>query len=151
MHLKSPVAITRRSASRAVRAFTILEILVVIAIAGMLIGLVVARLEGVFNSSKLDIASMFVKSSIKIPLQQYCMHMGDYPSTADGIQVLLTAPTNKADRWRGPYLSENKIPLDPWGEPYQYRYPGTKNKQGYDVWSKGPDKQDGTEDDIGNW
>ena len=44
-----------------------------------------------------------------------------------------------------------KAPLDPWGEPYQYRSPGTHNKTGYDLFSKGPDKTEGTEDDIGNW
>jgi general secretion pathway protein G len=43
------------------------------------------------------------------------------------------------------------IPLDPWRQPYQYRFPGVKNKTGYDLWSKGPDEQDGTADDIGNW
>ena len=44
-----------------------------------------------------------------------------------------------------------KPPLDPWGEAYQYRSPGTHNKSGYDLFSKGPDKTEGTEDDIGNW
>ncbi|HSY53814.1 MAG TPA: type II secretion system protein GspG [Opitutaceae bacterium] len=43
------------------------------------------------------------------------------------------------------------MPLDPWGEPYQYAYPGVHNKSSYDIWSKGPDKQSGTADDIGNW
>ena len=147
MYLDSPSAIARKS----LRAFTILEILVVIAIAGMLVGLVVTNLTKLFGDSKIDIAGMFVKSSIKVPLQQYAMHMGDYPSTAEGLQALITPPANRAERWRGPYLQENKIPLDPWGEPYQYRYPGVKNKTGYDVWSKGPDRQDGTDDDIGNW
>jgi general secretion pathway protein G len=79
------------------------------------------------------------------------MQMGDYPSTADGIQALITPPGAKADHWHGPYIEGGKIPLDPWGEPYQYAYPGTKNKGGYDLWSKGPDKQSGTADDIGNW
>lgn len=147
MHLKTRSATPRQ----AVRGFTVLEILVVIAIAGMLVGLVVTNLTKLFGDSKIDIATMFVKSSIKVPLQQYNMHMGDYPTTADGLQALLTAPSSRAERWRGPYLQENKLPLDPWGEPYQYRYPGTKNKTGYDVWSKGPDRQDGTDDDIGNW
>jgi general secretion pathway protein G len=84
---------------------------------------------------------------------RYRIDLSDYPSTAEGIQALLVAPANKADRWRGPYIDTpgNKAPLDPWGEPYQYRYPGTKNKGGYDLYSKGPDRVDGTDDDIGNW
>ena len=52
---------------------------------------------------------------------------------------------------QGNLIQDNKIPTDPWGEPYQYRYPGVKNKDRYDLWSKGPDKTDGTDDDIGNW
>ena len=76
-----------------------------------------------------------------------------YPSTAEGMAALLAAPANKSDRWRGPYIDSpgNKAPLDPRGEPYQYRYPGTHNKGSYDLYSKEPDKADGTADDVGNW
>ena len=140
----------RRSASSALRAFTVLEIMVVIAIIGMLVGLTVTNLDKLLGDSKTDLAGVFVKSSIKVPLQQYSMHMGDYPTTAEGLQALITAPANKADRWRGPYLQENKIPEDPWKRPYQYRYPGTHNKNGYDVFSFGPDGIE-NENDIGNW
>jgi len=150
MRYKSPVAPVRREASSAVRAFTIFEILIVIAIIGMLVGLAVGNLDKLFGDAKFQIAELFVKSSIKVPLQQYSMHMGDYPSTAEGLQVLITPPGGKADRWRGPYLSENKLPLDPWKRPYQYRYPGTHNKNGYDVYSLGPDEVE-NENDIGNW
>jgi len=81
--------------------------------------------------------------------------MGAYPSTSEGLQALITVPAGNADRWRGPYImvkgDQNKILLDPWGNPYQYRYPGIHNTTGYDLWSKGPDGRDGTADDIGNW
>ena len=133
------------------RGFTILEILVVIAIIGMLIGLVVTNLDKFFGEGQEKIAAIFVHDSMKMPLIQYRMQMGDYPSTEEGLQALISAPTNKADHWRGPYLEGGKMQLDPWKEPYQYRYPGEKNKGGYDLWSKGPDKTDGTADDIGNW
>ena len=150
MHHKSPAALTRRFASGASRAFTVLEIMVVIAIIGMLVGLTVANLDKLLGDSKVDVAGFFVKTSVKIPLQQYSMHMGDYPTTAEGLQALIAAPGNKADRWRGPYLQENKIPEDPWKRPYQYRCPGTRNKNGYDVFSFGPDGVE-NENDIGNW
>ena len=142
-----------RATRRAARAFTLLEILVVLAIAGMIIGLAVANLDKIFGGAKEDVARMFVNNSLKVPLQTYRMHMGDFPSTAEGLQALIAAPSNNADRWRGPYLDgdKTKILLDPWMEPYQYRYPGIRNTSSYDVWSKGPDKQDGTADDIGNW
>jgi len=151
MHHKSPAAFMRRSASSALRAFTVLEIMVVIAIIGMLVGLTVTNLDKLLGDSKTDLASVFVKSSIKVPLQQYSMHMGDYPTTAEGLQALITAPANKADRWRGPYLQESKIPEDPWKRPYQYRYPGTHNKNSYDVFSFGPSGRDDEKTTIGNW
>jgi general secretion pathway protein G len=140
-----------RISQRTNEAFTLLEILVVLAIIGMLVGLAVTNVGNIFSSSQTDITRLFVKQSMQAPLSVFKIHMGDYPTTAEGLQALIAAPANKADRWRGPYLNESKIPTDPWGEPYQYRYPGVKNKNSYDLWSKGPDKIDGTDDDIGNW
>jgi len=135
----------------ALRAFTLLEIMIALAILGLLVGLAVTNLEGVFGGAQSSTAKLFVSESIKLPLTSYRIHMGDYPSTAEGLQALITAPGSRGDQWRGPYLDAGKLPVDPWGEPYVYRYPGTKNKSSYDIFSKGPDKTEGTQDDIGNW
>ena len=134
-------------------AFTLLEILVVLAIIGLLAGLAVSNSDKIFGHSQEAVAKIFVRDSLKTSLVRYRIDLGDYPSTAEGMQALLTAPANKGDRWRGPYIDSpgSKLPVDPWSEPYQYRYPGTKNKGGYDLFSKGPDKVEGTDDDIGNW
>ena len=141
---------TRRSRSA---AFTLLEILVVLAIIGLLAGLAISNSDKIFGSSQEAVAKIFVRDSLKTSLVRYRIEMGDYPSTAEGMAALLAAPANKGDRWRGPYIDSpgNKAPVDPWGESYQYRYPGTHNKSGYDLYSKGPDKADGTAYDIGNW
>ncbi|MBX7123900.1 MAG: type II secretion system major pseudopilin GspG [Opitutaceae bacterium] len=138
---------------RSVSGFTLMEILVVLAIIGLLVGLTVTKFTNILEGNEKKIAGMFVKSSLSGPLMQYRMALGEYPSTAEGIQALITAPANKGERWAGPYIEakDGKVPLDPWGEPYQYRYPGTKNKGSYDLWSMGQDKADGTDDDIGNW
>jgi general secretion pathway protein G len=135
------------------RGFTLIEILVVITIMVFLAGLTIANVDKLFGGSKISIAQLFVTQSIKTPLLAYRLQMGDYPSTEEGLQALFTAPAGKADKWHGPYVADgSKYPIeDPWGEPYQYRFPGTHNKTGYDMWSKGPDKADGTDDDIGNW
>ena len=131
--------------------FTLVEILVVITIIGLLAGLTIANFGKLFGGSQIDIAKLFVNQSMRTPLVTYRLQMGSYPSTEEGLQALITAPAGKTDRWRGPYVEGGKIPPDPWGEPYQYRCPGVHNKDGYDLWSKGPDRTDGTDDDIGNW
>ena len=142
----------RRGVHQSRAAFTLLEILVVLAILGLLATLAITSTESVFGGAKEKTASMFVKNTMKLPLRTYSIAMGSYPSTAEGLQALFVAPAGKANLWKGPYVDDlDTLPLDPWGEPYQYRFPGVKNKNSYDLWSKGPDKQDGTADDIGNW
>jgi general secretion pathway protein G len=135
------------------RGFTLIEILVVITIITLLAALTISNVGGLFGSSQKSVAQLFVTNSIKTPLLAYRVQMGDYPSTEEGLQALFTAPPAKADRWHGPYVAEGtKFPLlDPWGRPYQYRYPGTHNKASYDIWSFGPGGTDGTDDNIGNW
>lgn len=141
------------SVRRARRAFTLLEILIVLAIIGLLVGLGVKNADKILGGSQASVAGIFVNDTMKTSLVRYKIDLGDYPSTAEGLDALVAAPSGKADRWKGPYIEAKggKLPLDPWGELYQYRFPGTQNKGGYDLFSKGPDKAEGSEDDIGNW
>jgi general secretion pathway protein G len=139
---------THSKLRRAARAFTLLEILIAIAILGLLVGLVVEDLGSTFSKQQENIARLFVQTSIETPLFSYKSDMGSYPSTSDGLQALVAAPANNADNWRGPYLKDGRLPKDPWGQPYQYASPGTHNKNSYDVWSKGPPDKPS---DIGNW
>ncbi|MBX3751520.1 MAG: type II secretion system major pseudopilin GspG [Opitutaceae bacterium] len=134
-------------------AFTLLEILVALAIVGLLAGLAISNSDKIFGQSQEAVARVFVRDSLKTALVRYRIDLGDYPSTNEGLAALLVAPAGKAERWRGPYIEApgNRAPTDPWGEAYRYRFPGTKNTGGYDLYSVGPDKTDGTEDDIGNW
>ena len=141
----------RRPRATSRRGFTLLEILVVLAILGMLVGVLINNVKDNFSAGQEQTAKIFVKSTIDTCLMRYRLHMGDYPSTAEGLEALCTAPAGKADKWQGPYIKDGKMPLDPFNEPYGYRYPGTKNKNGYDVFSKGKDKTADTADDIGNW
>ena len=144
-----PVLSFRRTS----HGFTLLEILVVLAIIGLLVGLVVTNTDKIFGQSQEAVARIFVRDSLKTPLVRYRIDLGDYPVTAEGLAALVAAPGNATDKWRGPYLdvSGGKLPVDPWGQPYEYRYPGVKNAGGYDLYSKGPDKVAETADDIGNW
>jgi general secretion pathway protein G len=133
--------------------FTLLEILVVLAIIGLLIGVLVTNTETIFGRGQEAVAQIYVRDTLKTPLIRYRIDLGDFPSTAEGIAALIAAPSSASDRWRGPYMDATggKAPVDPWGLPYNYRYPGVKNVGSYDVFSCGPDKTPDTADDIGNW
>src|SRR4051812_4836050 len=151
---KTSGLLARRRASRQLSrsaGFTLLEILVVLAIIGLLAGLAISNMDKIFSGAQVKTTQLQVKDSMRVPLMSYKIHMGDFPSTSEGLQALVTPPSNKAGSWHGPYLEPAKIPLDHWNEPLQYEYPGKHNKESYDLWSKGPDKQSGTADDIGNW
>lgn len=136
-----------------VRAFTLIEILVVVAIIGLLAGVLLKSMVGAQDQAQIGVAKIFIQAGLRTSLDRYKIDMGGYPSTSEGLNALLVAPANAVDSWHGPYSEADggKFPLDPWREPYQYRFPGTKNKTKYDLFSKGPDKTEGTEDDIGNW
>ena len=144
----APVHRSHSAVRSALRAFTMMELLVVLAILGLLAGLAISNVSGIFGSAQQSTAQIFVKESMKAPLFTYSLHMGSFPTTAEGLQALIVAPADRADRWHGPYITDTKIPNDPWGQPYQYAYPGTHNKSGYDLWSKGPPEKP---QDIGNW
>ncbi len=131
------------------RGFSLLEIVIAIALLALVMGAVISNVEGIFGSSQKNVAEMFVNETVMTPLMQYRLHMGSYPSTEEGLKALYKAPDKNTQRWQGPYVKS--MPEDPWKEAYMYRFPGVKNTNGYDVWSKGPDKTDGTDDDIGNW
>ncbi len=144
----SPKSFNTRQRRKA--GFTLVEILLVIALIALLAGFLIVNAGNIFGSNQQEIAKTWVNTTIKTPLFAYMANMGSYPSTEEGLKALKTAPEGKATRWKGPYI-EGSMPNDPWGNPYQYKYPGERNKQGYDVWSMGPDGQSGTADDIGNW
>jgi general secretion pathway protein G len=134
-HSKTP-----RRGSRIARGFTLMEILVVLAILGLLAGLTINHL-----------GKIWVNTTAKTALMRYTLEMHAPPTTAEGLQALVVAPTARTSDWHGPYFDPPEVPVDPWGEPYQYAAPGVHNESGFDIWSKGPDKQNGTADDIGNW
>jgi len=142
---------SRRPSPHRRSGFTLIEVLlvlVILVVIGSLVGLQVtgARKRAMINAARTQIG-MF-----KTPLANFQLDMGTYPTTAHGLQSLLTCPSDVANstKYGGPYLTGNKVPLDPWDKPYQYASPGRRNAD-YDVWSLGPDGADGTDDDIGNW
>lgn len=132
---------------RSQSGFSLMEILIVLALIAMLAGLVIANLDKIFGGGQEKVAAIWVKQ-IDTPLMAYRIQIGSYPSTEEGLQALVTAPVGKEKLWKGPYIKA--LPMDPWGHPYQYRFPGTKNPSSFDVWSLGPKGVEG-EGNIGNW
>ena len=131
-------------------AFTLVEVLLVLVILVILASLAVTAYGPIQRRANIDAAKTQI-GAFKTPLQVYQLHLNSYPTTAQGLEGLRTEPTDAMQgKWDGPYL-EDPVPLDPWGNPYQYECPGSRNPESYDAWSWGPDLVDGTEDDIGNW
>jgi general secretion pathway protein G len=149
MHPTPRLSRLRHSRSRhAAPGFTLTEILIAIALLVAVVALAVANLSGILTSSQGDIAKLFVTQTLDTPLLTYKMNTGMYPTTDQGLKALMVAPEGVSN-WRGPYV--NDLPKDPWQNDYKYKCPGVHNPSGYDAWSMGPDGQDGTADDIGNW
>ena len=133
--------------SKLSRAFTLVEIMLVVAILGILAALVIPKIAGKSQEARVTAANTDIKSGIKSALDSYNVDMGTYPSS---LQDLISPPHN-ARNWHGPYFDPPTLPTDPWGNPYIYSYPGKHNPTSYDLSSAGPDGKPGTSDDIGNW
>jgi general secretion pathway protein G len=116
--------------------FTLLELLVVVAILGLLIGLVAPVALRQLGSARTSIAQQSIERFSSI-LEMYKLDVGSFPTTEQGLQALITRPTTNA-RWNGPYVKGDNVPLDAWGHPYLYRSPSTRPGRGYDLCSKGP-------------
>ena len=121
--------------------FTLLELLVVLAILGMLAAFAVPQVMNYLDRARSDSAKIQV-SNLSTALDLYRLDVGRYPSTSEGLASLVTAPT-AIDRWNGPYVKKEESLIDPWGEPYGYRSPGQHGA--YDLFSLGADKAEGGE------
>jgi general secretion pathway protein G len=128
--------------SRPSRAFTLIEMLLVIVIIGILAGSIAIGLSGRSEQARITRASSDLKSNLALALDLFEQDTGRYPSGADGLDALVEAPAG-VDNWRGPYLRGGLKP-DPWGNAYEYQ----ENNGGYTIRSAGPDGQSGNKDDI---
>jgi general secretion pathway protein G len=130
------------------RAFTLIELLLVMVILVVLAAIVLPRFTGRSEEAKLKAAKTQI-SMLDTALDLFENDNGRMPSSDEGLSALIQAPSGATD-WKGPYMKQG-IPNDPWSRPYVYRYPGERNANGADLYSIGPDGQEGTADDIGNW
>ena len=142
----------RTPSRRNQRGFTLIEIMVVVVIMGIMAALVVPKLMGRADDARITAARQDI-STINQALKLYKLDNQHYPTTEQGLQALVSKPTGgpAANNWKtGGYL--DKLPKDPWGNPYQFLSPGIKGE--VDVFSLGADGQPGgvgNDADIGSW
>jgi general secretion pathway protein G len=125
--------------------------MLVIVIIGSLAAMVVPRLTTRLKSSQEDIARADIKGNLSLALRLYAVdNNGSFPTTSQGLEALVSKPTNPPvpENWKGPYVEQ--LPLDPWKRPYAYRYPGTHPPFDYDLASLGADGKE-SDDDVANW
>lgn len=124
------------------RGFTLLELLVVLAILGLLAGLVAPRVIEYFSRAKSETARLQVEN-LSAALDLYRLDVGRYPTQTEGLAALVRRPAGAA-QWSGPYLKGNELPADPWGHPYAYRAPG-RDGRAFDLYTLGADNAAGGE------
>jgi general secretion pathway protein G len=138
---------TRSGSFRGFQGFTLIELLLVLVILAVLAAVVVPKFTGRTEQARIAATKQEI-SGMDVALDQFEVDSGRYPTTEEGLAALMQPPaTVKA--WHGPYLK--KPPIDQWGHPYVYRFPGQFNQGSPDVFSYGPDGNEGGNDDIGNW
>jgi general secretion pathway protein G len=134
-----PASKTQKLVRHSERGFTLVEILVVITIIALIMALVGPRVLNYLTESKVKAARIQIES-LSSALDLYFLDVGQYPSSAEGLNALVQRPGNGL-AWNGPYLKGTTVPNDPWGKPYVYRVPGQSGI--YDIISYGADSQEG--------
>jgi len=130
--------------------FTLIELLVVMVILVLLASLVAPRVIGYLGSSRTKSAKVQIES-LSTSLELYKLDTGRYPDAREGLSALVQRPGD-VPNWNGPYLKKDKVPLDPWGQPYFYRYPGKHGA--FDIITLGADRKEGGQDedqDVTSW
>ncbi len=130
---------------RVAAGFTLLEMVIVLGIIAVLLGGSIALIGGVGDSAKIQqVRADF--TSIGSALRSYKINAGNFPTTQQGLKALVEKPTTtpKPDDWT---QVMSKVPMDPWRNPYGYKFPGSKNPAEFEIISKGPDGIEGNEDD----
>jgi general secretion pathway protein G len=137
------------------RAFTLIELMVVIVILGILAAFIVPRVTKRPEDARVTKAKIEI-SNLEQALELYYLDTGSYPSSEQGLQALVEKPStgDTPENWRaGGYLAKSRIAKDPWGNDYMYLSPGVHSED-FDLYSLGKDGAEGGEGydtDITNW
>ena len=141
--------LSNRQSQRRQGGFTLMEMLVVLAILGLLASLVGPAVLNQLGGAKSKTAAIQIKD-LEQALEMYKLDVGRFPTTSQGLDALVKKPAG-ASGWNGPYL-KSSVPEDPWGGDYQYKYPGERAE--VDLFTHGADGNpggEGEDSDVGNW
>ena len=145
--LKSEISNLKIEIPERRRAFTLIELLLVMVILVVLAAVVVPKFTSRSEQARKTAATTDI-NNLETALDAFEVDCGRFPSSDEGLRVLVEQPGN-VQNWRGPYIKRG-VPVDPWNNAYVYRFPGAHNANGYDLYSMGPDGREGN-DDITNW
>jgi len=137
-----------RITRRGLGAFTLIELLLVLVILTTLAAVIVPKFTKRSEQARITAARTDI-ANLEVAIDAFEVDAGRLPTTEEGIGALIQQPTD-VKVWSGPYIKRG-IPKDPWGNPYNYKQPGQHNTSGYDLYSYGPNGQEGGDDDIDNW
>ena len=139
--------------SRDHRGLTLIELMIVLIILVMLFAIAGPRLLG--TQDKADVKGTMTQiGNLEAALKMYAVEMRTFPNTEDGLAALIKPPADeaKARKWNGPYLDDEVIPADAWGQAFVYEYPPINGQRDFpNISSVGKDGEPDTEDDIVNW
>src|SRR5262245_60163245 len=130
--------------------FTLVELLVVLAILGLLVAIAAPQVMRQLGTAKNETAGIQIEKLGGV-LDLYRLEVGAYPTTSEGLDALVDRPVS-VPTWNGPYLKNSASLIDPWGRPYQYRSPGEHGT--YDLWTLGADGKPGgggEDRDVSSW
>lgn len=128
--------------------FSFIELIVVIVILGLLVGIVGPKVWSWMARGK-DVTAKTQISQLETAIMGFTTDMGRFPTTGEGLNALVQNPDG-SELWAGPYLKPAVVPKDPWQRDYIYLFPGNHGNE-FDLYSVGPDGEEGTADDITNW
>ena len=141
--------VCRKQYCRGTSGFTLIELMLVMVILAVMAAIVLPKFTGRSQQAKITAAKTQI-AQMEVALDAFEIDISRYPTTAEGLRALVERPASDATEWQQPYLKRD-VPKDPWGNEYVYRYPGQYNENGYDLYSTGPDRKLGGDDDITNW
>lgn len=124
------------------KGMSLIEIIIVIALLGTLMTIIISNLTGRQEEAMKDAARLGMQQ-LSQTLEMYKIHNYKYPTSDQGLDALISAPSGGNGRWRGPYTEEKKL-NDPWGQKYEYESDGRK----FTIISGGPDQEVGNGDDV---